>query len=113
MATNLKLLLLSASLMLSFTATTALLTDAKFKAQQDATPAAPSDDALLKCPKCQNEMESGFLPDNQGYNSIVVVGDWALGPPRKQFGGNIVSDVHRPITAFRCKNCGFIEMYAK
>ena len=113
MANRLKLLLVCALLMLFFTATEALLTEARYKAPKEATPAAPAVDAVLKCPKCQNEMESGFLPDNQGYNSVVVVGDWALGPPRKQFGGNIVSDVYRPVTAFRCKNCGFIELYAK
>jgi len=113
MRSKLKVLVVFTLLLMSFSVTAALITEARHKDERVATPAAPADDAILKCPKCQNEMENGFLPDNQGYNSVVQVGDWALGPPRKQFGGNIVSDVHRPITAFRCKNCGYIELYAK
>ncbi|MBS1952894.1 MAG: hypothetical protein JST89_01790 [Cyanobacteria bacterium SZAS-4] len=113
MGTRLKLLLACALLMLIFTANATLMTEAKRKVQIEATPAAPGDDAILKCPKCQHEMERGFLPDNQGGKYIVVVGDWALAPSRVHSGGNIVSDVYRKITAFRCKNCGFIEMYAK
>lgn len=113
METRLKLLLACALFMLIFTGNGASVTEAKYKVPKEVTPNAPSDDAILKCQKCQHEMEAGFLPDNRGGKYIVIVGLWALGPPRTQFGGNIVSDVYRPVTAYRCKNCGFLEMYAK
>lgn len=76
------------------------------------TPAAPEVDAVLKCPKCQGSMENGYVPDNQGYDSNVVILQWAQGVPRK-FLGNVKPGVQRPITAYRCTNCGYVEMYAR
>lgn len=73
----------------------------------------------VMCPKCNSEMESGFLIDRSTY-WVTYVGQWAKGDPQLPmwFGP---PDVIRqpkardliPIRTFRCKSCGFLESYAR
>lgn len=62
----------------------------------------------MKCPKCSGEMEKGFFPDNRygGYSKLtwvdkIVHFKWK--PANQMF----------EIEAYRCKNCGYLESYAK
>jgi predicted nucleic-acid-binding Zn-ribbon protein len=56
-----------------------------------------SESEVKKCPKCGGEMEEGFLPGAPR---------WKCGKPLFGIGG------YRLI-GYRCKNCGFVEFYAK
>lgn len=62
---------------------------------------------LKKCTKCDGEMEEGFILSPQA-------GRWKKGKPtsiNKWLGGLIFRSVW--ITVYRCKNCGYLESYAK
>lgn len=64
-----------------------------------------------KCAKCGCSMEQGFIPDiGQG----VQLSHWHDGPPEKSFWlGPIRSSTSQiPIGAFRCSECGYLELYA-
>jgi hypothetical protein len=80
---------------------------------QGSAGTAGTDAAALKCVKCQNTMEDGFLLDQQGYDSQYTNSQWVEGPVKKKFIGGIETKVRRPILAFRCTNCGYLELYAK
>ncbi len=62
--------------------------------------------SLTKCPKCQNNMEQGFLLDERG---PLPTADtvWAQGTVRHR------TKITRHIEAYRCIGCGFLELYAK
>jgi hypothetical protein len=64
------------------------------------------------CPKCAKQMEDGFLLD--GDQGGPFQGNWAEGKPAfGWFGGlKVFGRVQRPITAFRCTSCGYVELYA-
>ena len=67
-----------------------------------------------RCPKCEGEMELGFILDsNQGGQ---VVSRWAAGVPQKSFW-TVQKTVPEasviPIGTFRCASCGFLESYAR
>ena len=66
-----------------------------------------------KCPKCNDRMVQGFIPDHLGGGALV--GNWIEGPPKKSFwtGTKAPMDGGIPIAAFRCANCGFLEFYAR
>ena len=68
--------------------------------------------ATLKCPRCQNSMEDGFLLDQQGPNADYTNAQWVEGPVKKKFINGIATKVRRPILAYRCTNCGYLELYA-
>ncbi len=62
----------------------------------------------MKCPKCKGEMEEGFLIPEVEIEKIT----WAkslktglLGLPKVEERSQIV--------AHKCKNCGYVENYAK
>jgi predicted nucleic-acid-binding Zn-ribbon protein len=95
-----------------------LMTTAMTYARRDeeadkAQATAAAETTTLKCPKCQNGMEDGFLLDQQGYNSQYTNTQWVEGPVKKKFLGGIETKVRRPILAFRCTSCGYLELYAK
>ena len=68
----------------------------------------------LKCPKCQNQMEHGYLLDTQGYNANRTDTLWVQGPVVKQHFPNtdLETKVTKHVVAYRCTNCGFLESYA-
>jgi len=65
------------------------------------------------CPKCQNEMEQGFVLDNT-YGARIV-SHWSAGQPKKSFwtGTKLSEEKQIPIGTFRCKNCGYLESFAR
>lgn len=60
----------------------------------------------MKCPKCNNEMESGGLFKPTPYPGIIV---WGI-----KFTGFFpkIQNKHEVVTN-RCNNCGYLESYAK
>jgi hypothetical protein len=68
--------------------------------------------ASQNCPKCNGQMEQGFVLD-KGLN-MQYVSQWAAGPPQKSFWlGTSPPDNLIPIGAFRCASCGYLESYAR
>ena len=65
------------------------------------------------CPKCQGEMEQGFVLDTA--RGTRLVSHWSSGQPKKSFWVNItkLSDRQIPIGTFRCKDCGYLESFAR
>src|ERR1700722_2872715 len=70
-------------------------------------------DTQAKCPKCTGIMERGFVLD-MTYGSRLV-SQWAAGAPVKSFwsGTKLPEEKLVPIGVFRCKECGFLESYAR
>jgi predicted nucleic-acid-binding Zn-ribbon protein len=68
---------------------------------------------IVVCPKCKNKMIHGFVPTY--FHNNLEITNWCEGIPKKSFLGGVdsQSDVNIPIGAFRCKNCGYLELYAK
>ena len=64
------------------------------------------------CPKCGSQMAHGFLPDSTA--GAFLVGAWHEGTPQKALWRRTKVDFHEgiPIGAFRCVECGFLELYA-
>jgi predicted nucleic-acid-binding Zn-ribbon protein len=92
---------------------TAAITETRHRADADQPTSPALTTSSLKCPKCQGAMEEGFLLDQQGYNSVFKVTQWVEGPPKKKFGYGVETKVERNTSAFRCVNCGYLELYAK
>ena len=65
----------------------------------------------LQCPKCEDRMVRGFIPD-QTYGGVVV-GSWQEGLPKKSFwSGTRLPEPGLPIGVFRSVGCGYLEQYA-
>jgi hypothetical protein len=66
----------------------------------------------LTCPKCNSQMEQGFVLDNSYGGRLIS--HWVPGVPQKSFWlGTRSSTSHTiPIGVFRCSSCGFLEQYA-
>jgi predicted nucleic-acid-binding Zn-ribbon protein len=62
----------------------------------------------IKCPKCKGNMEKGVFAD-RGYYSMIM-GSLLWGSALSFLGG---LKNKRNVTAYRCKNCGFIESYTE
>lgn len=68
-----------------------------------------------RCPKCNGEMEQGFILDHKDYASGFV-SQWQPGEPKKSFWRGVKASKEGPqyeITAYRCSDCGYLESYAK
>jgi len=66
-----------------------------------------------RCPKCNGEMQQGFIIDRVQGGSLVS--SWFEGAPKRSFWwGTSAPEVNRmPIGTFRCSACGFLESYAR
>jgi hypothetical protein len=66
-----------------------------------------------QCPKCNGQMERGFILDQVPGGQIVS--RWIAGEPQKSFWTGIKRPEEKgiPIGAFRCAACGFLESYAR
>ena len=65
------------------------------------------------CPKCQGEMEEGFIADTT-YGGVVT-SKWVEGEPEKSFWTGIKTRDREQIqiSTYRCAGCGYLESYAK
>lgn len=59
----------------------------------------------MKCAKCQSEMEKGFV---KGMAGIDHKEQWGKGVDWKNWVKEGIN-----VETYRCKNCGFLESYAK
>ena len=66
------------------------------------------------CPKCGGTMQAGFIADF-GHGGTVKPSDWVVGRPQRSFWfGTRVRDRQRfRVTAYRCGQCGYLELYAR
>jgi predicted nucleic-acid-binding Zn-ribbon protein len=84
------------------------------KQDPDPAPAAPAADAVLKCPKCQGTLESGYIKEEaSGDSGIPFPADWIKGYLKKGFIVGTVVTERRHMDAYRCTNCGYVELYAR
>jgi predicted nucleic-acid-binding Zn-ribbon protein len=64
--------------------------------------------AARNCPKCQSEMEQGHLFKTNADNTYPIY--WVQGAPKRfRLGGEV--GVLQYLWAFRCKSCGYTELY--
>jgi predicted nucleic-acid-binding Zn-ribbon protein len=56
-----------------------------------------NENEVKKCPKCSGEMEIGFLSNAPRWTRGTSI--WQIGGPR--------------VFAFKCRNCGYVELYAE
>ena len=74
---------------------------------------AMPDNAKLQCVKCGGMMTRGFIPDHDFMHVFEL--SWFEGDPRFSSWSKSVKLEHvrrRPIKAFRCASCGYLELYA-
>jgi len=66
----------------------------------------------MKCPKCDGSMVQGFIPDRAHTGSFLM--RWHEGRPKQGFWNEMKCRWSRtlPIAAFRCEECGYLELYA-
>ena len=67
------------------------------------------------CPKCNSDMEVGYIPDRVYDQNMVFVHDWVKGKPDPSFWGGFKTK-DKPsfsVITYRCKKCGFLESYAQ
>jgi hypothetical protein len=67
--------------------------------------------AAIACPKCNGQMNQGFVADKT--HLAVEVITWRPGPPETSFlSGTKLPTGSLPIAAFCCEHCGYLEFYA-
>jgi hypothetical protein len=68
---------------------------------------------MATCPKCQGQMETGFMPDATYGGTLTA--SWVEGEPVKSFWAGLKLGGKRRIPARtdRCTKCGYLESYAK
>ncbi|HXO40308.1 MAG TPA: PF20097 family protein [Thermoanaerobaculia bacterium] len=67
----------------------------------------------LTCPRCNGDMEEGFVVDLGAYNTVFP-SQWVQGQPEKSLlGTKIAGKVRFRIATYRCRRCGYLESYAK
>jgi hypothetical protein len=67
-----------------------------------------------RCGKCQGTMELGHIPDTS--RNRATPSAWLAGPPESRsffLGIQWKADLQIPLSAFRCTQCAFVEIYAK
>jgi len=59
-------------------------------------------------------MEEGFIPDRIDGMSGATTAAWFEGQPKRSFwtGVKTAGKDRRPVRAYRCTGCGFLEFYA-
>lgn len=64
---------------------------------------------IMKCPKCNIEMEEGLIADRSSNVNAKYTPQWG-----KKIGGMgfTLSDSHN-VSTYRCSKCGYLESYAK
>jgi len=67
-----------------------------------------------KCPKCEGEMQEGFIFDAISHGARRV-SRWVAGKPEASFwtGTKIEGREQHFIQSFRCAACGYLESYAR
>lgn len=65
------------------------------------------------CPRCQGQMQRGFVPD-KGHGDGLKVPEWLEGQPEPSFWRGLKTKGRErfAVQTFRCTRCGFLESYA-
>ena len=78
---------------------------------------------MKSCPKCESDMEPGFLVDGLDRASYRQA-QWAAGPPEarddtflgmkvfEEWALKVEEEHLKPVVTYRCGKCGFLESYA-
>lgn len=68
----------------------------------------------LNCPRCDGQMQEGFLLD-RGDLEMRHPSVWVAGPPEKSLwlGTKIEGRESFQISSYRCTSCGYLESYAR
>lgn len=70
-------------------------------------------DAKLRCPKCDAEMVSGHLLDRFFLERAAKTVQWVEGERVPSFTGvQPGGEGQLEVDAYRCTECGFVELYA-
>ena len=69
-------------------------------------------ETMMQCPKCNSEMDQGFVADYSGPAALVA--SWHPGHPEKKLVGHTKAPRAEgvPIGAYCCQSCNFLEFYA-
>ena len=69
-------------------------------------------DSKHRCPKCDGQMEEGYLLDHTHGGRMQA--RWIQGQPVRSFWTGLrIADVDRRLVrTYRCTKCGFLESYA-
>jgi predicted nucleic-acid-binding Zn-ribbon protein len=69
------------------------------------------------CPKCENQMKKGWIKDS--VESAQTEARWIAGEVERRpiFFGMVEEIILegktiKPLTAYRCPECGYVELYA-
>lgn len=92
----------------TFRAIDTKVTDTKSEIERYSTVQRRIADSI--CPKCNGQMENGFIIDRSHSGSHIS--SWVQGTPKEDSGG-VNTNPGSPIVTQRCKACGFLESYAK
>lgn len=68
----------------------------------------------LKCLRCGNAMEPGFVMDRAHY-SVPTVASWVEGAPERSIWSGLKTQGRDtfPVISYRCEQCGYLEAYAR
>ncbi|HEY6322126.1 MAG TPA: hypothetical protein VJA16_11260 [Thermoanaerobaculia bacterium] len=71
----------------------------------------------LTCPKCQAQMQEGFIPE-LGHLNNLMASRWSAGAPPEprllvQFLFRPSYNKMPPVVTYRCPACGYLESYAR
>ena len=66
------------------------------------------------CPKCNIQMQQGYILDSMYGNLVTTTSKWSKGKPKKilSFALKSADAKSRDITTYRCPECGYLESYA-
>ncbi len=72
------------------------------------------------CPKCESPMEMGWIVDHSLAGFEKRASHWKPGEPERRAAIDLIKEGFQsgdgealPIIAYRCKQCGFLEYYAR
>lgn len=66
------------------------------------------------CPKCNIQMQQGYILDSMYGNLVTTTSKWSQGRPKKILSFALPSSDKKSteITTYRCPGCGYLESYA-
>jgi uncharacterized C2H2 Zn-finger protein len=68
----------------------------------------------ILCPKCNIQMQQGYILDSMYGNLVTTTSKWSKGKPKKILTFALPSTEKKSIeiTTYRCPECGYLESYA-
>lgn len=68
----------------------------------------------ILCPKCNIQMQLGYILDSMYGNLVTTTSKWSKGKPKKILTFALPSTEKKSIeiATYRCPECGYLESYA-